>query len=134
MLGNNEDDFYLGIEHIKHPIMSEDEIAALCRPMCESEVPISTAVKPLSTRGQEWKEFSDAVLHHIETYTIPQYGDKGDDMLSTYDTDHGRIVACISSIQKYTCRWRRNARPQEAERDFLKIAHYAAMIWGMMQR
>ena len=34
---------------------------------------------PLSKRGQAWAIFSDMVAEHIENYTVPQYGDDGDD-------------------------------------------------------
>ena len=31
----------------------------------------------MSIRGEEWSQFADEVLQHIEVYTVTQYGDKG---------------------------------------------------------
>lgn len=73
----------------------------------------------LSLRGQEWEAFAAKVGRHIETYTVPQYGDKGEDQASGYTTeDH------VKQAMKYLNRFGRNARPGQQGLDFLKAAHY----------
>jgi hypothetical protein len=38
---------------------------------------------------------------------------------------------CIKAIEKYVKRYGKNMRGDEEQvRDFLKIAHYAALAWG----
>ena len=41
----------------------------------------------MTKRGMEWAEFQLDVLSHIEDYTVPQYGDKGDDIASEYSPE-----------------------------------------------
>ena len=52
---------------------------------------------PRTKRGAEWKEFSEQVLTHIDTYTVPQYGDKGEDQI-----DEWSIESCLLAIKKYS--------------------------------
>lgn len=76
----------------------------------------------LSKRGEEWLTFANEVLQHIETYTVPQYGDKGEDRASEYD-----LAVIAEHIGRYRDRIGSNARgPIEARRDMIKIAHYAS--------
>ncbi len=73
-----------------------------------------------------WKEFSKLVEEHIVKYTIPQYGDSSDDRVSAENA-----MYCIKAIEKYVKRYGKNMRGDEEQvRDFLKIAHYAALAWG----
>ena len=87
--------------------------------------PIPDRIKDLglSLRGRDWQKFSDRVLEHIENYTVPQYGDKGDDRASEY------TEATISEhIGRYQDRIGSNSRGNvEAARDMIKIAHYASL-------
>lgn len=76
----------------------------------------------MSARGQEWQDFSEQVGKHVEEYTVPQYGDRGNDLCTDYTPEH-----CIKQIEKYVKRFGKNARPGQQERDMLKIAHYAQM-------
>jgi hypothetical protein len=78
----------------------------------------------MSKRGDEWTQFSQLVLDHIENYTVPQYGDMPDDQASSF-TAHDIAV----NIRKYANRLESSQRgPEEAQRDLLKIAHYCAML------
>jgi hypothetical protein len=95
----------------------------------ELEKPIALAkiypnldAKPLSKRGQDWREFSDLVLQHIEGYTVPQYGDKGDDQASGWD-----IPQLIEQTKKYANRFGKNSREGQEIMDFMKGAHYLQM-------
>lgn len=77
----------------------------------------------LSLRGQDWQEFSAKVLNHIEEYTVPQYGDKGEDRASEYT-----LETIAEHIGRYRDRIGSNSRGSiEAKRDMLKIAHYASL-------
>lgn len=76
----------------------------------------------MSQRGEDWREFSCEVNEHIEEYTVPQYGDKGEDQASDYTVeDH------IKQAQKYLARFGRNSRPGQEMLDFRKAAHYIQM-------
>ena len=77
---------------------------------------------PLSKRGQDWRAFSDRVLQHIEGYTVPQYGDKGDDQASSWD-----IPQLIEQTKKYANRFGKNSRENQEVMDFMKGAHYLQM-------
>lgn len=83
----------------------------------------------MSKRGKEWMLFSNKVLSHIEEYTVPQYGDKGQDRADGYDLD-----TIAEHIGRYKDRMNSNSRGRiEAKRDMLKIAHYASMAYDIIQ-
>lgn len=77
---------------------------------------------PLSKRGKEWKGFSDKVAAHIEEYTVPQYGDIGEDRMTDDSAED-----CIREIKKYILRFGRNVRPGQEMTDLIKMAHYACI-------
>lgn len=84
----------------------------------------------MSNRAEEWKKFSDAVLEHIETYTVPQYGDAPHDQASTFSKE---FIAC--NIQRYINRVDTNQRgPAERKRDAYKIAHYACILASLIDK
>lgn len=75
-----------------------------------------------SKRGADWLAFAQEVYQHIETYTVPQYGDKGEDQATEYTIqDH------LKQIQKYLARFGKNSRHGQQLLDFLKAAHYIQM-------
>ena len=78
---------------------------------------------PLSERGHDWLNFSQGVLSHIESYTVPQYGDKGKDQCTEFTPQD-----FITQIRKYANRFGRNQRPGQDQLDLMKIAHYAQML------
>lgn len=77
----------------------------------------------ISQRGADWVAFAAEVLAHIEEYTVPQYGDSGEDNASEYTTSD-----MAGQIKKYATRHGRNARAGQDRLDALKIAHYAQML------
>jgi len=77
----------------------------------------------ISSRGRQWQEFSLMVLDHIEEYTVPQYGDFPNDQAEGWT-----VQQCSDCIQRYCNRSASNSRPEEANRDALKIAHYACLM------
>jgi hypothetical protein len=82
-----------------------------------------------TARGQEWVEFAKEVLKHIEEYTVPQYGDKGDDLCSGYTP-----TQCMAQVEKYAKRFGKNSREGQELLDVLKTAHYAQMIHTKMKQ
>lgn len=76
----------------------------------------------MSQRGEDWKAFSQRVLDHIETYTVPQYGDKGEDQASEYGSAEHVLQA-----KRYLARYGKNSRPGQEILDLMKTAHYCQM-------
>ena len=76
----------------------------------------------MSQRGDDWKKFAEGVAFHIEMYTVPQYGDKGNDQVTEYTA-----ADCIKQAQKYLSRFGKNSREGQQELDFLKVCHYVQM-------
>lgn len=85
--------------------------------------------KYLSQKGEQWKEFSDRVLDHVENYAVPQYGDTGNDQI-----DEWPIESCQLAIQKYIKRSKSNMRAGQDKLDILKIAHFACLIYNKMEK
>jgi len=82
----------------------------------------------MSKRAEDWKKFANKVETHIEEYTVPQYGDKGDDIASEYTPEH-----CINQVKKYSARFGKNSRPGQSKLDLMKIAHYAQMAYEALE-
>lgn len=76
-----------------------------------------------SIRSTEWLDFAGKVYTHIETYTVPQYGDKGSDQCSEFSESD-----FITQMKKYLNRYGKNSREGQQKLDLLKIAHYAGML------
>ena len=76
----------------------------------------------MSIRGEQWAFFAEQVQEHIDGYTVPQYGDAGDDLCTDYTPEQ-----CIQQIQKDAKRHTTNSREGQQALDLLKIAHYAQM-------
>lgn len=74
----------------------------------------------MSRRGDDWKDFSDVAYNHLENYTVPQYGDKGEDQITKYS-----IEDCVTQVAKYCNRYGKNSREGQQLLDFIKMAHYA---------
>jgi len=75
-----------------------------------------------SERGKDWKKFADSIYEHIENYTVPQYGDKGEDQASEYGSaEH------ILQAKRYLARYGKNSRPGQEVLDLKKVAHYIQM-------
>ncbi|MFA5037781.1 MAG: hypothetical protein WC479_11475 [Candidatus Izemoplasmatales bacterium] len=84
----------------------------------------------MSKRGDEFCEFSELVLEHIENYTVPQYGDAPNDQVEDWTA-----AECVNrAIRRYVERYSVNRRGRiEQLRDLLKIAHYAAIAFAKLQ-
>lgn len=80
---------------------------------------VETCKPELSQRGKDWIEFSAQVLAHIESYTVPQYGDKGEDEVTNWTVED-----CLKAVSKYRSRHGKNSREGQDELDMLKMAHF----------
>ena len=77
---------------------------------------------PKTVRGMDFLVLAIKIIDHIETYTVPQYGDKGKDECTNYT-----VCDCIKQAQKYLARYGRNRREGQQALDFIKAAHYIQM-------
>ena len=78
----------------------------------------------MTGREKQWKEFSDTLAKHLREYTVPQYGDVGEDEITNYTVED-----CVNHILRYAKRYGTQSREGQQELDFLKIAHYAQCAW-----
>jgi hypothetical protein len=76
----------------------------------------------MSKRGDDWNKFAEEVLDHIENYTVPQYGDKGEDQATGYGSKEHVLQA-----NRYLARYGKNSRPGQEVLDLKKAAHYLQM-------
>ena len=83
----------------------------------------------MTRRGKDWAMFQKEVLNHIETYTVPQYGDKGEDLADEYSTQD-----CLNQVKKYVTRYGKNAREGQEKLDLLKMAHYIQMGFEALEK
>lgn len=78
----------------------------------------------MKTKQEEWSDFSTEVEDHIVNYVLPQYGDYPDEAIDSWALIHVK-----SELEKYVKRIGTALRgKKEAERDALKIAHYACYL------
>lgn len=80
--------------------------------------------KPISKRGKDWLRFSAMVLDHIEQYTVPQYGDRGEDQVTNWSGEE-----CLKAVDKYRARSGKNIRPGQEMLDLLKMAHFIQLAF-----
>lgn len=78
----------------------------------------------LSNRSNEWLRFSDLMVSHIESYTVPQYGDTPGDQAEGWTAED-----CFKSIERYLNR--RNSQSREGQEllDIKKMAHYLCLAY-----
>lgn len=84
---------------------------------------------PETNRGREWSQFSLDVLEHVETYTVPQYGDAPHDQIETWSAQE-----VVRAIGKRAARFKRNSRPDQDLLDLKKIAHEACLAYNKLLR
>jgi hypothetical protein len=81
-----------------------------------------------SRRGYDWNVFAIKVWQHIENYTVPQYGDRGEDSISEWSAED-----CMKQVERYVKRFGKNARPGQEKLDLLKAAHYIQCAYDKMK-
>ncbi|MHA1481929.1 MAG: hypothetical protein ACTSQA_00640 [Candidatus Heimdallarchaeaceae archaeon] len=80
-----------------------------------------------SERAAQFRLFAFLVECHIEKYTVPQYGDKPNDIVENFTQED-----INTQIKKYTGRINSNARGErDSLRDCLKMAHYACLLHSL---
>ncbi len=78
----------------------------------------------MKNKKQEFTSFALEVIDHIENYVIPQYDDYPDEMIENFS-----VADIKAQLVRYAGRIGSNVRGEkEAERDCLKIAHYACLL------
>lgn len=83
----------------------------------------------MSNQFKQWEYVAKIVGDHIESYAVPQYGDWPTDESAKYT-----IMDIKTQIMRYARRMGTGKRgPEEAERDMLKICHYACMAYLKMR-
>jgi hypothetical protein len=82
----------------------------------------------MSLKGNDWCSFASDVASHIENYCVPQYGDKPNDVASSYTLEELNM-----QMKRYLARQGKNARPGQEKLDLLKIAHYAQMSYTLIE-
>ncbi len=83
----------------------------------------------ISIRGKQFEWFANQVIEHIETYTVPQYGDYPNDQVEEWTPE-----LCIAQIGKYSARFGKNSREGQELLDLIKIAHYAQIAYSKMKK
>ena len=78
--------------------------------------------RKISKRGLNFMLFAYTVLDHIEEYTIPQYGDEGEDQVSDWTVED-----CLKAVKKYIARYGRNTRKGQQMLDFKKMLHFVQL-------
>ena len=78
----------------------------------------------LSNRTNEWLRFSDLMVSHIESYTVPQYKDAPEDQAEGWTAED-----CFKSIERYLNR--RNSQSREGQEllDIKKMAHCLCLAY-----
>ena len=82
----------------------------------------------MSKRGNNWMRFAEQVKKHIDTYTVPQYGDEGADLASSYTA-----ADCVKQANKYLARFGKNSREGQERLDLKKAAHYLQMAHDLLE-
>lgn len=75
-------------------------------------------------RVKQWREFAHRVERHLIEYTVPQYGDVGEDAITDYSVED-----CVKQTEKYAKRYGTQSREGQQELDFIKMAHYSQCAW-----
>ena len=89
--------------------------------------PEETVHTAQSQRAKDWVVFANRVTHHIDGYTVPQYGDAHNDQVAEWTAEH-----CVNQLSKYASRFGSNARGGQDLLDLLKIAHYAQLAYDKL--
>lgn len=77
----------------------------------------------------QWRQFAGLIEDHIKDHVKPQYGDFPDTMVTgfTQEKIQGKLEHYVGRIGKGV------RGPEEAARDCLKIAHFAAYLYCLIK-
>ena len=91
--------------------------------ICDIDGNYPGELNALSKREREMLEFGGLLCEHVGDYTVPQYGDMGEDNVTNWSSRD-----CEVQIEKYVKRFKSNQRGfEEMQRDLKKICHYACL-------
>ena len=111
---------------IKAQQKAQEEVAPIIMNPDQEDTPVR---RPNSIRGKQFELFANQVIKHIETYTVPQYGDYPNDQVEEWTPE-----LCIAQIGKYSARFGKNSREGQELLDLIKIAHYAQIAYSKMKK
>ena len=111
---------------IKAQQKAQEEVAPIIMNPYQEYTPVG---RPNSIRSQQFELFANQVIKHIETYTVPQYGDYPNDQVEEWTPE-----LCIAQISKYSARFGKNSREGQELLDLIKIAHYAQIAYSKMKK
>ena len=111
---------------IKAQQKAQEEVAPIIMNPYQEYTPVR---RLNSIRGQQFELFANQVIKHIETYTVPQYGDYPNDQVEEWTPE-----LCIAQISKYSARFGKNSREGQELLDLIKIAHYAQIAYSKMKK
>lgn len=111
---------------IKAQQKAQEEVAPIIMNPDQEYAPVRRLI---SIRGKQFEWFANQVIEHIETYTVPQYGDYPNDQVEEWTPE-----LCIAQIGKYSARFGKNSREGQELLDLIKIAHYAQIAYSKMKK
>jgi len=85
----------------------------------------SKTITTTTKRGLEVLEIMERLINHVDNYTVPAYGDKGEDFATTMSEQQ-----IYDQIAKYERRRGRYVRPDQEHTDPLKVIHYYIILLG----
>jgi len=82
-----------------------------------------------SGKKDQFIDFAQLVIKHIDKYVIPQYGDFPDKTIEKFTPEkiQGKLEAYVDRIGKSS------RGPEDALRDCLKIAHFACYLYTLLK-
>ena len=87
-----------------------------------SDILGAATLETTSKRGAAFIRCALKILAHIDAYTVPQYGDEGDDQVTHYTAEE-----CFKQAEKYLARRKSQQREDQRFVDPLKAIHYIQM-------
>jgi len=86
-------------------------------------------MKKANFKSVQFTDFSRHVIDHIQNYVVPQYGDFPDKTIAKFTPEkiQGKLEAYVDRIGKSS------RGPEDALRDCLKIAHFAAYLYALLK-
>jgi len=117
-----EKDFLEGSSKIKNPTeLLNDKVCDDIIAAAKDSKRVLPTNEPVfkSNRANDWLDFAFKVAKHIENYTVPQYGDRPDDLAEQWTPKES-----LDNVERYIKRFGKNSREGQQSLDFMKMGHY----------
>lgn len=114
--------FYANPKDHDDKYLEERPNEAYSKPIAQE--PVEWIGDNCSNRGKEWLRFSDVIMSHIESYTVPQYKDAPEDQAEEWTAED-----CFKSIERYLNRRNSQSREGQELMDIKKMAHYLCLAY-----